>query len=161
METKEMESLYREIAKNLNEMIPVEWDTIWMYAEMLDDSASALFYFTVPNKEEYFYSHNIPDQYQVSEDIYDSLLINLQRKLRQLREEYTKEQSDKWTTVKMEFTYSGKMSTDFGYDDVFSLGIDNIQRIAVWEYETFGFLPDDEEDKEAVLNFIKNKEENK
>ncbi|MBG9817209.1 MULTISPECIES: immunity protein YezG family protein [Bacillus] len=161
METKEMESLYREIAKNLNEMIPVEWDTIWMYAEMLDDSASALFYFTVPNKEEYFYSHNIPDQYQVSEDTYDSLLINLQRKLRQLREEYTKEQSDKWTTVKMKFTYSGKMSTDFGYDDVFSLGIDNIQRIAVWEYETFGFLPDDEEDKEAVLNFIKNKEENK
>ncbi|CAM5417576.1 MULTISPECIES: immunity protein YezG family protein [Bacillus] len=160
METKEMESLYREIARNLNEMIPVEWDTIWMYAEMLDDSASALFYFTVPNKEEYFYSHNIPDQYQVSEDTYDSLLINLQRKLRQLREEYTKEQSDKWTTVKMKLTYSGKMSTDFGYDDVFSLGIDNIQRIAVWEYETFGFLPDDEEDKEAVLNYIKNKDDN-
>ncbi|MES9728472.1 immunity protein YezG family protein, partial [Bacillus safensis] len=80
--------------------------------------------------------------------------------LRQLREEYTKEQSDKWTTVKMKLTYSGKMSTDFGYDDVFSLGIDNIQRIAVWEYETFGFLPDDEEDKEAVLNFIKNKDDN-
>lgn len=155
-----MENLYREIAKNLNEMIPVEWDTIWMYTEMLDDSASALFYFTVPNREEYFYSHNIPYQYQVSEDTYDSLLINLQRNLRQLREEYTKEQSDKWTTVKMKFTYSGKMSTNFGYEDVFSLGIDNIQRIAVWEYETFGFLPEDEEDKEAVLNYLKNKEEN-
>ncbi|CAM5420606.1 hypothetical protein [Bacillus safensis FO-36b] [Bacillus safensis subsp. safensis] len=45
METKEMESLYREIARNLNEMIPVEWDTIWMYAEMLDDSASALLFY--------------------------------------------------------------------------------------------------------------------
>ena len=41
-----------------------------------------------------------------------------------------------------------------------SLGIDGDQRIAVWEYETFGFLPEDEEDKEAVLNYLKNKEEN-
>ncbi|WP_123796462.1 immunity protein YezG family protein, partial [Bacillus altitudinis] len=46
--------------------------------------------------------------------------------------------------------------TDFGYEDVYSLGIDNVQRIAVWEYETFGFLPEDEEDKEAVLNYLKN-----
>ncbi|WP_241503613.1 immunity protein YezG family protein [Bacillus safensis] len=155
METKEMEILYKEIAEHIYEMIPVKWNTIWMYAEMLDDSASALFYFTVPNKEEYYYSHNIPEEFQVSEDTYDSLLINLQRKLRRLREDYAEVHSDKWTTVTIKLTSLGEMSKNFGYEDVYSLGIDHIQRRAVWEYETFGFLPEDEEDKEAVLNYLK------
>lgn len=160
MEAKEIEILYKEIVQHIHEMIPVEWVAIWMYAEMLDDSASALFYFTVPSKEEYYYSHNIPEQFHVSEDRYDSLLINLQRKLRRLREDYAKLHTDKWTTVTMELMATGKMSINFGYEDIYSLGIDGYQRIAVWEYETFGFLPDDEEDKEAVLNYLKNKDEN-
>lgn len=155
-----MEILYKEIAQHLHEMIPVEWDAIWMYAEMLDDSASALFYFTVPSKEEYYYSNNIPEQFHVSEDTYDSLLINLQRKLRRLREDYAKLHTDKWITVTMELTATGNMSINFGYEDIYSLGIDGDQRIAVWEYETFGFLPDDDEDKEAVLNYLKNKDNN-
>ncbi|BBP89631.1 hypothetical protein BsIDN1_32490 [Bacillus safensis] len=34
------------------------------------------------------------------------------------------------------------------------------QRMAIWEYENLGYLPEDEEDKEAVLNYIKNKDDN-
>ncbi|MEH7899734.1 immunity protein YezG family protein, partial [Bacillus pumilus] len=90
----------------------------------------------------------------------DSLLINLQRKLRRLREDYAKLHTDKWITVTMELTATGNMSINFGYEDIYSLGIDGDQRIAVWEYETFGFLPDDDEDKEAVLNYLKNKDNN-
>lgn len=160
METKEMENLYREIAEYLNELIPVEWDTIWMYAEMLDDSASALFYFTVPDKEEYYYSHNIPEQFQVSEDIYDSLLINLQRKLRRLREEYAEGTSDKWTTVTMKLTALGKMSINFDYEDILSLGINMPKRIAIWAYENLGIYPKRKSVRDFLEEYIENKEEN-
>lgn len=30
------------------------------------------------------------------------------------------------------------------YEEVYSLGIDNIQRVEVWEYKTFGSLPKNE-----------------
>ncbi|WP_353853654.1 hypothetical protein [Bacillus sp. Bos-x628] len=35
-----------------------------------------------------------------------------------------------------------------------------MQRKAVWKYETFEILPDDEEVKEAVLNYLKKKKSN-
>ncbi|WP_235701754.1 immunity protein YezG family protein [Bacillus altitudinis] len=155
-----MEDLYREIAEDLNKMIPVEWDTIWMYAEMLDDSASSLFYFKVSNKEEYYYSHNIPEQFQVSEDTYDSLLINLQRKLRRLKEDYAEEHSDKWTTVTMKLTAAGKMSIDFSYEDILSLGINMPKRIAIWAYENLGIYPKRKSVREFLKEYIKNKEKN-
>ena len=103
----------------------------------------------------YIYGHDIPERYRVSNSIYNHLLVELSDKFRELKKEYIKYDLGVWTTATLQLESSGKFTIEYGYDDVYSLGIDNVQRIAVWEYETFGFLPDDEEDKEAVLNYIK------
>ncbi|MFP7466743.1 DUF600 family protein, partial [Bacillus safensis] len=88
------------------------------------------------------------------------LLYELSEIFEALKKAYIQNDLGAWTTATLQLDYKGKFSIEYGYDDVYSLGIDNVQRIAVWEYETFGFLPDDEEDKEAVLNYIKNKDDN-
>ncbi|MER3125117.1 TIGR01741 family protein [Bacillus pumilus] len=157
---EELEVKYKKIAEAINEMIPCDWEKIWMYAEILDDSAGITFYFTEPNNEEYVYGDDIPERYKVSSSIYNHLLVELCEAFEELKNEYIKNDLGAWTTATVQLEKSGKFSIDYGYADVYSLGIDNIQRVEVWEYETFGFLPDDEEDKEAVLNFIKNKQEN-
>ncbi|BAT48802.1 uncharacterized protein BTUAT1_16680 [Bacillus altitudinis] len=156
-----LELNYKKIAEAINEMIPCDWDKVWMYAEILDDSAGITFYFTEPNNEERVYGHDIPKRYSVSNSTYKHLFVELSEILEELKKEYIKNGLGAWTTATLELEKSGKFSTDFGYEDVYSLGIDNVQRIAVWEYETFGFLPEDEEDKEAVLDYLKNKEENR
>ncbi|MFP3812684.1 immunity protein YezG family protein [Bacillus pumilus] len=157
---EELEINYKKIAESINELIPCDWDKVWMYAEILDDSAGITFYFTESNSEEYIYGHDIPERYRVSNSIYNHLLVELSDKFRELKKEYIKYDLGVWTTATLQLESSGKFTIEYGYDDVYSLGIDNVQRIAVWEYETFGFLPDDEEDKEAVLNYIKNKDDN-
>ncbi|MEC0714459.1 DUF600 family protein, partial [Bacillus haynesii] len=36
METEKMEQLYQEIAEGINEIIPTEWEKVYLYAEILD-----------------------------------------------------------------------------------------------------------------------------
>lgn len=65
-----------------------------------------------------------------------------------------------WTTATVQFEKSGKFAIDYGHEDILNIWLYGIQRIEVWEYETFGILPENEKNKEIVLNYIKNKEEN-
>ncbi|MGD6974587.1 immunity protein YezG family protein [Bacillus altitudinis] len=155
---KKIEINYKEISATLNEMIPCNWGKVWLYAEIVDDSSEITFYFCTLDDEELVYGHKIPKKYNLSESIYDDFLISLYDSFERLKEEYIKNDLGVWTTATLQLDHTGKFSIEYGYDDIYSLGIDNVQRIAVWEYETFGFLPDDEEDKEVVLNYIKNKE---
>ncbi|KMY19568.1 immunity protein YezG family protein [Bacillus pumilus] len=157
---EKIEENYKEIAEILNEMIPVEWDKVWMYAEIVDDSSEVNFYFCNPDSEELIYGHNIPGKYSVSNSIYKKLLLKLLHSLENLKKEYIKNGFGDWSTAIIKMEQPGKFSIEYGYKDIYSLGIDGDQRIAVWEYETFGFLPEDEEDKEAVLNYLKNKDDN-
>ncbi|MCY7434618.1 MULTISPECIES: immunity protein YezG family protein [Bacillus] len=157
---EELEINYKKIAESINELIPCDWDKVWMYAEILDDSAEIVFYFNEQNEKEYVNGHQIPHKYNVSKSTYIHLLYELSEIFEELKKTYIQNDLGAWTTATLQLDVSGKFTIDFGYEDVYSLGIDNIQRIAVWEYETFGFLPEDEEDKEAVLNYLKNKDNN-
>ncbi|WP_111292589.1 immunity protein YezG family protein [Bacillus safensis] len=151
---------YKRIAEIINEMIPVKWDKVWMYAEIIDDSSEVNFYFCNPGNEELIYGHDISEMYSVSNSIYKELLLKLLHSFEDLKKKYVNSGFEEWSTAILKMEQQGKFSIEYGYENIYSIGINGDQRIAVWEYETFGFLPDDEEDKEAVLNYIKNKEEN-
>lgn len=51
------------------------------------------------NSEEFIYSHDIPEYYQVSAQIYDNLLIELQDLFDELRDEWKANNSDVWTNL--------------------------------------------------------------
>ncbi|XLG13299.1 putative antitoxin YezG [Bacillus velezensis] len=92
-----MGELYQQIAEGINEIIPSEWEKVILYAEILDDSSEVFFYFNPPQSEDYIYSHNIPEHFHVSEDIYDELLLQLHDSFEELRDEF-KENMDELDT---------------------------------------------------------------
>ncbi len=65
-----MEQLYQKIAEKINDMIPSDWMRVTLYAEILDDSREVYFFFNTQEDEEYIYSHDIPEHFQVSNRIY-------------------------------------------------------------------------------------------
>ncbi|WP_187953412.1 immunity protein YezG family protein [Bacillus spizizenii] len=87
-------------------MIPAQWNKVSLYAEILADSRKVYFFFNAKNSEDFIYSHDIPEHYQVSEQIYDDLLIELQDLFYELRDEWIANNSDVWTnlTLKLENT---------------------------------------------------------
>ena len=64
METKRMNEIYENIAKQINDMIPTEWEKVWMYAEVLEDACEVYFYFSPIESKEVVYSHDIPEEYK-------------------------------------------------------------------------------------------------
>ncbi len=61
-----LENIYLQIADVIRRMIPSEWSKVVLYAETLDGSREVYFFFQTPENDEYIYSHDIPEQFQVS-----------------------------------------------------------------------------------------------
>ncbi|WP_072177342.1 immunity protein YezG family protein [Bacillus amyloliquefaciens] len=154
MNNEKMGELYQKIAEHLNEMIPSQWEKIVLYAEILDDSADIYFYFTTPNNSDYLFSHYIPEHFDVSEEIYDQLLIELQELFEELIEEFKLGNQDIWTNLTLKLENTGKFSIDYNDDNVLSSELDDLQRRDVWKYQNLGILPEDENDKEFVINYF-------
>ncbi|MBU5247232.1 antitoxin YezG family protein [Bacillus halotolerans] len=148
-----MGQLYQQIAEQLNDMIPSEWTKIILYAE-LNDSSEVYFFFNTPQSGEYIYSHDIPKQFDVSKQIYVSLLIELQELFEELREEFKANNQDIWTHLTFKLENTRKFSIDYDYTDVIASDLNGSQRQVVWEYKNLGILPEDKKDKDFVLNYF-------
>ncbi|ASS70223.1 antitoxin YezG family protein [Bacillus atrophaeus] len=154
METKKMEVLYQKIAEQINDMIPSEWSKVVLYAEILDGSREVYFFFQTPENDEYIYSHDIPEQFQVSKKIYTELLIDLQELFKQLHNEFKENNPEAWTNLTLNLESNGTFSIDYDYEDVIESTLDEYQRQMIWEYNNLGIFPEDEEDKEFVKDYL-------
>lgn len=158
MDTPKMGDLYQRIANQINEMIPSEWEKAYLYAEILDDSSEVYFYFNIPGESEFLYSHNIPEHFNVSEDIYDDLLIELQESFEELREEYKENNPQIWTNLTLKLDRAGQFSIDYNYEDVIASELNGSQRKAVWVYKNLGLMPKRKTVRDFLEDYIKTNE---
>ncbi|AGF28724.1 MULTISPECIES: antitoxin YezG family protein [Bacillus] len=158
MDTPKMGELYQRIANQINEMIPSEWEKVYLYAEILEDSSEVYFYFNIPGESEFLYSHNIPDHFNVSEDIYDDLLIELQESFEELREEYKENNPQIWTNLTLNLDRTGQFSIDYNYEDVIASELNGSQRKAIWVYKNLGLLPKRKTVRDFLEDYIKTNE---
>ncbi|MCM2988255.1 antitoxin YezG family protein [Bacillus safensis] len=160
METEPSNEVYQEILNTINEIIPVEWKNVLLYAEILNDSREVYFFFNTNKQQEYIYSHDIPDIFEVDENIYDDLLINLQNSFKKMRDEFKINDQKTWTNLTLRLKNRNQFAIVFNYDDISNSHYNTYQRMVIWEYENLGILPKNEEDRKIVLEFTKNKKSN-
>lgn len=160
METEPSNEVYQEILNTINEIIPVEWKNVLLYAEILNDSREVYFFFNTNKQQEYIYSHDIPDIFEVDENIYDDLLIDLQNSFKKMRDEFKINDQKTWTNLTLRLKNRNQFAIVFNYDDISNSHYNTYQRMVIWEYENLGILPKNEEDRKIVLEFTKNKKSN-
>lgn len=141
MKTEKMGEIYQQIADGINEIIPSEWERVILYAEILDDSSEVFFYFNTPQNEDFIYSHNIPEHYHVSEEIYEELLFELHDLFEELRDEFKENNQDVWTNLTLNLEISGEFSIDYNYEDVIQSPYTLSQRQTIWTYKNAGNYP--------------------
>ncbi|MEC1441948.1 immunity protein YezG family protein [Bacillus subtilis] len=135
--------------------VAADWSKIVLYAEILDGSREVYFFFQTPEKnDEYIYSHDIPEQFQVSKKIYTELLIDLQELFKQLHNEFKENNPEAWTNLTLNLESNGTFSIDYDYEDGIESSLDEYQRQMIWEYNNLGIFPEDEEDKEFVKDYL-------
>ena len=149
---------YSEIANKLDEIIPIEWETIVMYAEELSDVSSASFYFYAKEGNEIYYSGNIPEDFSVSREIFKRILRELREIIRRLWNEFVSSEEEKWSRLTFVLQEDWKFKAKFGYDLDTKVG--SFERKVIWAYNELGLIPKGEFAKEILKEYLnKQKEE--
>lgn len=142
MESK-LAQLYQELGEKIVSMIPCEWQEIYYLGEVekAKTSWSSVFYFKESNDNEYIKSHNIPDIYDVSEDIYDELIEEASEILLQIYDCFIENSQKAWDQILVHINSTGEISIEYAYDVISGNDRGPMEREVIWAYNTFGRIP--------------------
>jgi uncharacterized protein (TIGR01741 family) len=136
MNTAKMEEIYNDLARILDEMIPEDWSEIYLYAQLAESMYTMYFFYYTKNKEKLVYSFDIPKNYEIDEDEFDSLRDKMKESFKHLQNEFIKNNQEPWTNLTLTIKETNKLYVDYGYDDVSA--IDPFEQQVIWRYEVLG-----------------------
>lgn len=152
MEDK-LNGIYVKIAETLNEIIPEEWSKVLLYGEINEDIRTAYFNYYPNGSHESVYSHDIPNMFNISKSEYKELLRQLLDDLEELWQVFKKNEQEAWTNLTFILESNGKFKIDYDYTDL-SESSPHRQHI-IWDYKYLGIMPEDDDDKKVVEEYIK------
>ncbi|NGJ88159.1 TIGR01741 family protein [Staphylococcus aureus] len=139
---EKLSQMYNEIADEISGMIPVEWENIYTIAYVTDQGGEVIFNYTKPGSDELNYYTDISRDYNISEEIFDDLWMNLYYLFMNLRDLFKKEGLEPWTSCEFDFTREGKLKVSFDYIDWINTEFDQLGRENYYMYKKFGVLPE-------------------
>ncbi|HHC8891649.1 TIGR01741 family protein [Staphylococcus aureus] len=142
---------YNEIANEINGMIPVEWEKVYVIAYVDDGGGQVIFYYTKPGNDELYYYSSIVEDYNVLEEVFDDLWMELYRSFKKLRNIFKEESLEPWTSCEFDFTKDGKLNVSFDYIDWMNSEFGPMGREDYYMYKKFGIWPE----KEYAINRVK------
>ena len=152
---EKLNEMYQQIASKINEMIPVEWERVYTMAYIDDQGGEVFLNFIQPDSNDIHYYTSIPDDYNVSERIFDELSDELYENFDRLRELFIENNQEPWTSCEFDFNNEGKLNVAFDYIDWKNSDFGQISREYYYEYKKFGILPE----KEYAINKVKKVEQ--
>ena len=158
---EKLNEMYQQIASKINEMIPVEWERVYTMAYINEESEEVFFNYTTPGSDDLHYYTSIPDDYNVSERIFDELSDELYENFDRLRELFIENNQEPWTSCEFDFNNEGKLNVSFDYIDWKNSGFGQISRDYYYEYKKFGIIPELDYAKKEIKDiekFIKEQE---
>lgn len=154
--------LYSEIQKRLFYIIPEKWESIYLFASVID----------VPNKrpvgELYFYyfpkgiikkkpvnCYEIPNAFNIDENEYINLITDLYNMIKKLRMICIKKKQKKWSSITISIeNYQFKI--EYNYFDLNQSKFDSYERHVIWRYiylkPDFNLLG--KEEKQIISRYI-------
>lgn len=158
MESNKMNEIYQDIAEKINDVIPDEWEKVFLYGEVLYDSELVYLYFLSKKNHELIYYLDIPEKYKIEWRIFDIPVEKLDSSILDLYNEYKKQNEKVWTNFTLILDNTGKFRIDFNYDDIYKSEFTISERQHIWEYEVMGIEPTLEEHKEIIERYLKTKQ---
>ena len=141
--TPKIKIIYKEIQKKLFYMLPEKWESIYLYASIIQHAklqTGEMFFYYIPKgvlKKKPVNVYEVPSKFNIEEDDYLKLADDLYSKLKELRVEMINNEERPWTNVtisvekinfKAEFRYENLMNSNFSGED----------RHLTWQYIYLG-----------------------
>ncbi|SGU24357.1 TIGR01741 family protein [Staphylococcus aureus] len=147
---EKLSQMYNEIANEIGSMIPVEWEKVYAIAYVDDQGGEVIFNYTKPGSDELNYYTDISRDYNISEEIFDDLWMNLYYLFMNLRDLFIEEGLEPWTSCEFDFTREGDLKVSFDYIDWINTEFDQLGRENYYMYKKFGVIPEMEYEMEEI-----------
>ncbi|WP_077309995.1 immunity protein YezG family protein [Terribacillus halophilus] len=131
----ELNELYKEIAQQVNDMIPTEWDNFYFNGEVKEGEGGVFFFFTPKGEEQHIFSHYIPKLYSVDKRTYNKELHKLFQLTVELQKKFIDNDQDPWFSVTLILNDAGKLNVHFDYTNWHESEFGPTDRIKYFEYK--------------------------
>jgi uncharacterized protein (TIGR01741 family) len=151
------EKLYQQIGKTIVEMIPEEWEKVYLYAEVSEGFSYVYFYYYPVNHSSPVYFLDIPEKFHISDTEFDEIKHQLFEEFVKLWDTFREHNQEPWTNLTLFLDSSGKLKIHFDYEDL-SHASPRKRRI-FWRYQYLGIVPENQRDRSFIDEYLKQKKE--
>ena len=115
---RKAEEIYQALANQLNDLIPEQWEKVFLYVEDWDDSSTAYFFHYPPEGTGPVLSHDIPERFDMDPDDSEMKEYKLGETGLSLQRVFREEGKEPWTSFTFILEESGQFKVDYGYEDL-------------------------------------------
>ena len=160
--TKKIKDIYEEIQKELFYMIPEKWDKLYLYSCVIDMPKNVktgeLFFYYIPKgvlKKKPVNVYEIPNKFNLDENQYLKLVELLFNKIKQLREEFRKVDTEAWSNITL-IIENSRVRVEYDYEDLKRSNFTSYERHIIWRFKYLGIGPEQvsKKDKEILKRFV-------
>ena len=132
--------LYSEIQKKLFYIIPEKWESIFLYASVIDmpkqKPVGEMYFYYLPKgiiKKKYVNGYEIPSIFNIDEEQYSKLITDVYNLIKLLREKMSKSKKKIWSNITISIE-NFQFKIEFNYDDLKKSEFDSYERHVIWRY---------------------------
>lgn len=136
--------LYSEIQKRLLYLIPEKWQSIHLYASIIDSkdkkSVGEMFFYYYPKgiiKKKPINCYEIPAIFNIDEDEFTNLINKLYQIIKKLRYSYYKTNKKVWYEINITIE-NFQFKIEYGFDNLAKSKKTSYERHIIWRYENLG-----------------------
>ena len=132
--------LYTEIQKKLFYIIPEKWESIYLYASIIDvpnqKPVGEMYFYYLPRgiiKRKFVNGYEIPSMFNIDEEQYSKLITDVYNQIKQLRECYIKNNKRVWSNVTISIE-NMRFKIEFDYSNILDSEYNSYERHLIWRY---------------------------
>ncbi len=136
--TKKISEIYEEIQKKLFYMIPEKWESLYLYASVIEEKnreKGELYFYYEPKgifRKKIVNVYEIPSKFNVNEQEYLKLVQELYDEIKELRNEFKKyELKETWSSVTIVIR-NFKFMVEYHYEDLLNSPFSSYERHVIW-----------------------------
>lgn len=140
-----LKNLYSEIRRYLCYMIPEKWESIHLYASVIENKNNTtngeMFFYYFPKsviKKNPVNVYEIPRKFNINEEEYMKLVDKLYELIKDLRKECTKFDKEAWSNVSISIE-NVEFLVEYNYDELKNSVYTSDDRRIVWKYKYLGY----------------------
>ena len=136
--------LYSEIQKKLFYIIPEKWESIHLYASIIDvpnqKPVGEMYFYYLPKgiiKKKYVNGYEIPNLFNIDEEQYSKLITDVYNMIKLLRERTIKAKRRAWSNITISIE-NCQFKIEFDYENLRKSDFDSYERHIIWRYKHLG-----------------------